>query len=147
MRVIHRVPDKLTTRSRQAPLRSREIHIRERIDWNDLGSYDVICGLCCRKTSSRHVHDKFTTKNRSRWISFNFVCDTFTTCSRLVHDSFATRSRQISTQDSSTCREPSGSPALGPRSLHKTKIFPRKNTVAFFSTRKDVESYSQENAY
>jgi hypothetical protein len=42
MRVIHRVPDKFTIRSRQA-------------------------------------HDTFTTKNRSRWISFNFVRDSFTT--------------------------------------------------------------------
>jgi hypothetical protein len=64
MRVIHRVPDKFTTRSRQA-------------------------------------HDTFTTKNRSRWISFNFVRDTFTTCSRLVR---ASRSRQISTHDSFATR-------------------------------------------
>jgi hypothetical protein len=42
LRVIHRVPNKFTTRS-------------------------------------RHVHDKFTTKTHSRWISFNFVRDTFTT--------------------------------------------------------------------
>jgi hypothetical protein len=49
MRVIHRVPDKFTIRSRQA-------------------------------------HDTFTTKADCRWISFNFVCVTFTTCSRLVRD-------------------------------------------------------------
>jgi hypothetical protein len=39
---------------------------------------------------SRQVYDSFTTKNHSRWISFNFVRDTFTSCSRLVRDSFTT---------------------------------------------------------
>jgi hypothetical protein len=57
MRVIHWVPDKFTTRSRQA-------------------------------------HDTFTTKNRSRWISFNFVRYTFMTdfYSRLVRELVANES-------------------------------------------------------
>jgi hypothetical protein len=47
-------------------------------------------------THSRHVHDKLMTKNLSRWISFNFVRDTFTTRSRQIstHDSFAPGTRQ-----------------------------------------------------
>jgi hypothetical protein len=48
-------------------------------------------------TSSRHVH-KFTTKNRSRWISFDFVHDTFTS-SRLVRDSLTTVVRDLFTTD------------------------------------------------
>jgi hypothetical protein len=48
-------------------------------------------------TSSRQAHDTFATKNSSRWISFNFVRDTFTTCSRQIstHVSFATRSNMF----------------------------------------------------
>jgi hypothetical protein len=44
-------------------------------------------------TSSRHVHNK----NCSRWISFNFVCDLFTTdfYSRLVRDNLSRTSREV----------------------------------------------------
>jgi hypothetical protein len=43
------------------------------------------------------VPDTLTTKNRSRWISFNFVRDTVTTdfYSRLVRDRFTTRSNML----------------------------------------------------
>jgi hypothetical protein len=57
---------------------------------------------------SRQVYkyESFTTKNRSRWISFNFVRDTFTTefYSRLVRDRFTTRSNMFATRFDS-CRE------------------------------------------
>jgi hypothetical protein len=47
--------------------------------------------LCGWSTGFPTSYDSFTTKNHSRWISFNFVCDTFTTdfYSRLANESWS----------------------------------------------------------